>query len=1294
MAQDNISTLSIFVNAQVGGAIESLEALEKAAVELGPAFVRSLRETSGSVDVFDAKLRKLALGFTRGNYGANVQKQVDQIRAYYQGLQNEVSNFKLKDPSFDNNEFQKKLKTRINILDAHQVQLDKFGPGRDSGKEAPVTKNSTEDKHRRWLAIAQSKADRRAEQERNDQKAADDRRALEMTTQRKQELRLETARRLDDKIGEDYYRSGLGTGRGESNRLRNERALAAAADDEARRKQQLRIDTARRLDQKIDEDHFDSTRNSPSNAAYNRRQQDKLAAERRIADQQQQRERELARARENGNLDAIRMRQREMRIGIGGAGSRNEALTSSLLGLRPGDNPALKTQYGLAQTEHLVNRPVARAVYGDQRSRDEAISVFDGGMARKEVVSNFKSKVNDLDLGQLEKFQGKMQQAIKLTDPADLKRLERYKALLGETERAIGQVRAKGTVPLRFTNAKELESYTRGLVKLERNLEKAEREGRDVAVSLKRVRDEIGRINATPVKDLFQGNAGNRRGGGATASGMRIGANSETRNFRFVSQQLAFGADDFMQTYQLGGLKSGMRAMSNNLTAIAGLAIPNPALAAGAVVGISALSASLPPLVDWLNSLSTGVADLERVNAEIARIQHLAAMDAKIKILIDDSDLNGLEAYIKQLENTKIKIQFEAEYLEKQASDFEAEAKDIAGIDGEVPSTTEAVFADLGLLIDKAVKYTAETGKEYLANPMFDPFTPFIKQADSNIEENTGIVEERRKYLEALANKEALTPKIQETRKKEKEIGERIDYAKKPTSDLRRTEESLDRSDNSFDTESKMFMESLRSRDKAIRDSYERPAEGDQAALSSVTRETTEKLETFKETVAVVTPVVDQFVRSFDNSINTTFNYNKEITLPPESTMPVAMSAVGLPEEPIVASSFSGMASVPAPKLPHPNTIADANVRRLEAIETRKENEEIDRLKGYHTGMASESIKSQKAFMDNKQDYMFDYRYDADTGQVSGDGLKFLKGTSEEDKVRIRSEVEQLKQDVYDRSMKANVDRRDTSLPSGTVRPIKIDDGRRGGFSSVSPAVPVRDYMGGDGAELLKVGTPQFDEPIAPVAGTFEPMRLPETIAEFTRKVDEFYDRHLMRKEEELRRNNPGLSFDKLNERMEPQRVKANKDRDAAIQQHTATYEIAEKRIQTEKDAADRMRDGLLGTVDPRRKLEEDFLKRQKSILGNRAITDKQRGELLELSKQAFDINADQMASKQPKPINNGIDVGSRADAELKQHLLSKGDTKSLAIQQIIADHLAMMNDKTDTTNKLLKKNQTTGAAL
>lgn len=74
--------------------------------------------------------------------------------------------------------------------------------------------------------------------------------------------------------------------------------------------------------------------------------------------------------------------------------------------------------------------------------------------------------------------------------------------------------------------------------------------------------------------------------GGLTKSG--------SHSARFAAQNVGFGIDDAIQSYQYGGAGASIRAASNNATAIAGMLISNPVVAAGAVIAISIASAALP----------------------------------------------------------------------------------------------------------------------------------------------------------------------------------------------------------------------------------------------------------------------------------------------------------------------------------------------------------------------------------------------------------------------------------------------------------------------------------------------------------------------------------------------------------------------------------------------------------------------------------------------------------------------------------------------------------------------------
>lgn len=67
-----------------------------------------------------------------------------------------------------------------------------------------------------------------------------------------------------------------------------------------------------------------------------------------------------------------------------------------------------------------------------------------------------------------------------------------------------------------------------------------------------------------------------------------------SHRFSFAAQNVGFGIDDAIQSYQFGGIRASIRAASNNATAVAAMAISNPMLAAGAVVAVSIATAVLP----------------------------------------------------------------------------------------------------------------------------------------------------------------------------------------------------------------------------------------------------------------------------------------------------------------------------------------------------------------------------------------------------------------------------------------------------------------------------------------------------------------------------------------------------------------------------------------------------------------------------------------------------------------------------------------------------------------------------
>lgn len=103
------------------------------------------------------------------------------------------------------------------------------------------------------------------------------------------------------------------------------------------------------------------------------------------------------------------------------------------------------------------------------------------------------------------------------------------------------------------------------------------------------------------------------------ASGRRW-SSMHGHNVRFASQNVGFGIDDAIQSYHYGGIGASIRAASNNVTAIAGMTIANPAIAAATVVGLSVATAALPLVLrkmgydeNRLKAEATGAADASNV---------------------------------------------------------------------------------------------------------------------------------------------------------------------------------------------------------------------------------------------------------------------------------------------------------------------------------------------------------------------------------------------------------------------------------------------------------------------------------------------------------------------------------------------------------------------------------------------------------------------------------------------------------------------------------------------------------
>lgn len=81
----------------------------------------------------------------------------------------------------------------------------------------------------------------------------------------------------------------------------------------------------------------------------------------------------------------------------------------------------------------------------------------------------------------------------------------------------------------------------------------------------------------------------------------KTGRGSATHAMHFGAQNLAFGIEDFLMASQYGGVKAGIRASVNNLTAIMAAATGalNPATGAGLIAGTALLGAAAPSVYGY-----------------------------------------------------------------------------------------------------------------------------------------------------------------------------------------------------------------------------------------------------------------------------------------------------------------------------------------------------------------------------------------------------------------------------------------------------------------------------------------------------------------------------------------------------------------------------------------------------------------------------------------------------------------------------------------------------------------------
>lgn len=99
---------------------------------------------------------------------------------------------------------------------------------------------------------------------------------------------------------------------------------------------------------------------------------------------------------------------------------------------------------------------------------------------------------------------------------------------------------------------------------------------------------------------------------------MKMGMGSGMHAFRYGSQNAAFALEDYLISSQYGGPAAGLRAVTNNLTAIAAASTMsmNPIASAG-IIGGTALLGAAAPLVYNLSQDRTGSADQQQSRSQL-----------------------------------------------------------------------------------------------------------------------------------------------------------------------------------------------------------------------------------------------------------------------------------------------------------------------------------------------------------------------------------------------------------------------------------------------------------------------------------------------------------------------------------------------------------------------------------------------------------------------------------------------------------------------------------------------------
>lgn len=132
--------------------------------------------------------------------------------------------------------------------------------------------------------------------------------------------------------------------------------------------------------------------------------------------------------------------------------------------------------------------------------------------------------------------------------------------------------------------------------------------------------------------------------------GRRMGG-INSHNMHYMMNNAAYGVEDAIVSYQIGGVAGATRAATNNLTAIAGTAISNPMTAAATIVGIAVVGAALPPMLKWIESAQKGNDITEKFIKTYKELQKDAERGVDLGRLVKSGSSKAVDTEMSKIES-------------------------------------------------------------------------------------------------------------------------------------------------------------------------------------------------------------------------------------------------------------------------------------------------------------------------------------------------------------------------------------------------------------------------------------------------------------------------------------------------------------------------------------------------------------------------------------------------------------------------------------------------------------------